>query len=147
MCEELPHPQPKFGKRSTLWRYKPYQPSGDGQTPTPRMKLEKFRRSTAFYYIIPGLAAMPFRVDMPTHFNMYHTWYEEVSHQIYTLARGSGSPSRIPHPIKIADAYARVNRAEAARFLNNLVAALERLSDPEAKRMAKEIQAWIYRGR
>lgn len=144
-CENLTTPEPKFGKRSTLWRYKPYKPQQ--QILTPRMKLEEFRRSVAFYYIVPGLGASPFRVDIPTYYDKYHSWYDEVAHQVYTLARGSGSPSRIPHPIVIADAYARVHRAEAMRFLHSLIAEFERLSDPEARILAKEIRVWTSRGK
>jgi len=144
-CEELKPPDSKFGKRSTLWRYKPYQHQEDKLSP--RRLLEKFRRSIAFYYLMPGLGTAPFRVDMPTYENMYYAWYKEVAEQIYTLARGSGSPSRIPHPIIIADAYARVRRAEAARFLYALIAEYESSSDSEAKALAKELRAWMHRGR
>ena len=144
-CEELLPPEPRFGKRSTLWRYKPYQHQEDKFSP--RRLLEEFRRSIAFYYLIAGLGTAPFRVDMPTYGNMYHAWYKEVADQIYTLARGSGSPSRIPHPIKIADAYARVRRAEAARFLYALIAEYEGSGDSEAKALAKELRAWMHRGR
>jgi hypothetical protein len=144
-CEELLPPEPRFGKRSTLWRYKPYQHQEDEISP--RRLLEEFRRSITFYYLIAGLGTAPFRVDMPTYGNMYHTWYKEVADQIYTLARGSGSPSRIPHPIKIADAYARVRRAEASRFLYALIAEYEGSGDSEAKALAKELRAWMHRGR
>jgi len=145
VCEALPPSEPKFGKRSTLWRYKPYQPQGENFTP--RMRLEKFRRSVAFYYLMPGLTIIPFRVDMPTYNDMYQHWYEDVACKIYTLARGSGSPSRIPHPIKIADACARVSHAEVARFLNALITEFESSGDAEAKDLARELRAWIYRGR
>lgn len=146
-CEELAPPEPKFGKRSTLWRYKPYQPQQQEEGITPRMRLEEFRRSVAFYYMMAGLMVAPFRVDMPTYYDLYRSWYDEVAHQIYTLARGSGSPSRIPHPIKIADAYARVNRSEVARFLYALIAKFESLADAEARMLAKELRAWMQRGR
>lgn len=142
MCERLPSPQ-QFGKRSTLWRYKSFQSRGNDDL-SPRQKLELFRRNIAFYYIMPGLNVTPFRVDIPIYENMYLTWYKEVADQIYTLARGSGSPSRIPHPIKIADAYARVNRGEVIRFLHGLIAEFERTSNTD---LAKEIKAWIHRGR
>ena len=146
-CEGLLPTEPRFGKRSTLWRYKPYQHQDQEDALSPRRLLEEFRRSIAFYYLMPGLGIAPFRVDMPTYANMYHIWYKEVADQIYTLARGSGSPSRIPHPIKIADAYARVRRAEAARFLYALIAEYEGSSGSEAKALAKELRAWMHRGR
>ena len=145
-CDQLLPPEVKFGKRSTLWRYKPYQPHKE-QELTPRVKLEEFRRSTSFFYVMPGLNVSAFRVDMPTYDNKYRTWYEEVANQVYTLARGSGSPSRIPHPIVIADAWARVHRGEAMRLLYSLIAAFESSPDPEAKSLARELRAWIYRGR
>lgn len=146
-CEELPPPELKFGKRSTLWRYEPYRPQQREKDLTPRMKLEEFCRCVAFYYVIAGLGIAPFRVDMPTCYNMYRGWYDEVAHQVYTLARGSGSPSRIPHPIKIADAYARVNHREVARLLYALIAEFESSDDAEARMLVKELRAWMFRGK
>lgn len=145
-CDNLKPPELGFGRRSTLWRYKPFAPK-DGTQPSPRDKLEKFRRDTAFFYLVPGQTIPPFRVDMPTSYGKYLTWYEDLSAQVYTLARGSGSPSRIPHPIVIADSWARVRRAEAIRFLYGLIAELERTGDPEARLLAREIKAWTLRGK
>lgn len=146
VCDNLKLPERGFGKRSTIWRYKPFDPRNEIQ-PGPRSKLEKFRRDTAFFYIVPGQAIPPFRVDMPTSYGKYLTWYEDLASQIYTLARGSGSPSRIPHPIAIADSWARVPRAEAVRFLYGLIAEMDRIGDPEAHLLAREIKAWTLRGK
>lgn len=145
-CDNLRFPERSFGKRSTLWRYKPFVPKDE--TPlNPRSKLEKFRRDTAFFYVVPGQKILPFRVDMPTSYNKYLTWYEDLASQIYTIARGSGSPSRIPHPLVIADSWARVSRVEAMRFLYGLITELERIGDPEARLLAREIRAWTLRGK
>jgi hypothetical protein len=145
-CNSLKPPEPKFGKRSTLWRYKPFIPKDEPQL-SPRSKLERFRRDIAFFYLVPGHMVLPFRADIPTSYGKYLTWYEDLASQLYTLARGSGSPSRIPHPIVIADSWARVPRAEAVRFLYGLITELERIGDPEAKSLAREIKAWSLRGK
>jgi hypothetical protein len=142
-CEELKSPELKFGKRSTLWRYKPYPKAAK----TPREKLEQFRCGTAFFYMMAGQEAPPFRVDLPTHYGKYYAWYGEIADQIYTLARGSGSPKRLPHPIVIADNWARVHRAESNRFLLALISDFERRDDPEAKLIANELRIWIKRER
>lgn len=141
-------PTGQFGKRSTLWRYKDSNHSEPQQETGPRTAyLEPFRRQTAFFYMMPGMGVAPFRVDLPTFYNMYRTWYDNIAHQIYTLARASGSPSRIPHPITIADAWARVPRHEAARLLFSLIAELGKHPDREAQRLAQSINTWIHRGR
>jgi hypothetical protein len=145
-CDNLKPPELGFGKRSTLWRYKPFISEDETQI-SPRSKLERFRRDTAFFYLVPGQTVPPFRVDIPTSYGKYLTWYEDLASQVYTLARGSGSPSRIPHPIVIADSWARVPRAEAVRFLYALITELEQTGDPEARSLAREIKAWTLRGK
>jgi len=145
-CGNLKLPERGFGKRSTLWRYKPFVLK-NGAPLSPRSKLEKFRRDTAFFYLVPGQTILPFRVDIPTSYDKYLTWYEDLASQVYTLARGSGSPSRIPHPIMIADSWARVPRAEAMRFLYGLITELEQTGNPEARSLAREIKAWTLRGK
>ena len=141
-CEELKTPEVKFGKRSSLWRYKPYSKSPE----TMREKLEQFRRETAFFYLMAGQEVPPFRVDLSTYYGKYYAWYEELAEQIYTLARGSGSPKRLPHPIIIADNWARISRAEANRFLLSLIADFEKMDDPEARLIANELRVWTKRG-
>lgn len=149
-CSRTTGGKPTYGKWSTRWRYKPYtsQPMKEHQSdeePTPRQKLEQFRRDVSFCYLMPGLFAPAFRIDVPRYDNVYSGWFDDVVQDIYTLARGSGTPSRVPHPIKFADRYARVSHAEVYRFLQGTIQALENTS--EGKSIASEIRAWLKRGR
>jgi len=123
------------GTRSSLWRI-----TGEKRSDAIAWFWENY--GCFFLKVFPSI--LPFRVDFLTYNNMFQRWFvdEILPTQLYVLALGGGSPSGLPHPILIADHYAKIHRPDLVRELLEIIRVLEN-GDEEQRQLAEEMRAFI----
>lgn len=128
------------GTRSSLWRI-----TGENRSDAIAWFWENY--GCFFLKVFPSIP--PFRVDFLTYNNMFQRWFEDekLPTQLHVLALGGGSPSGLPHPILIADNYAKIHRPDLVRQLLEIIRVLEN-GDEDQQKLGEEMRALItYRGR
>lgn len=114
---------PSPGKRSCLWSVR-----SDRKDP-----IQWFYKNSACYYVKIHNGVLPIRIDLVTYNNMYKTWIETLPNEIHALCKGSGSPLGLPHPIVVADNYAKVHRIDLERSILEIIRQLELSPDADAQ--------------
>ncbi|MBL7183178.1 MAG: DNA double-strand break repair nuclease NurA [Anaerolineae bacterium] len=134
-----------YGKRSNLWRIRARGADLpiDIDRTEGRSLINWFYQNTGLFYLKPRDGIPPLRVDFITYGNMYRAWIEDLVNEVYALCRGSGSPAGLPHPIAIADNYAKVHRVELNASINEIITSLEASDDPTDLEAARELRAYL----
>jgi len=135
-----------YGKRSNLWRIRAH--GADREVigvdhAVGRDLVNWFYQNVGLFYLKPRDGVPPLRIDFITYGNMYQAWIGTMAEEIYALCRGSGSPLGLPHPITIADNYAKVHLVELNASINEMIASLESSGNPADLEAARELRAYF----
>lgn len=135
-----------YGRRSNLWRIRARGADKELikiDQAVGRDLVNWFYQNVGLFYLKPRDGVPPLRIDFITYGNMYQAWISALAEEIYALCRGSGSPLGLPHPITIADNYAKVHRVELNASINEMIASLESSGDPSDLETAMELRAYL----
>jgi hypothetical protein len=145
LLEDRTRFESSYGKRSSLWRIRAQgakEPINVENT-TGRTLVNWFYQNVGCFYLKSREGVPPIRVDFITYGNMYRAWINDLANEIFALCRGSGSPIGLPHPIAIADNYAKVHHVELNASINEIIASLEASENPEDLEAARELRAYL----
>lgn len=101
--------------------------------------VKELYKNLGFFYLKSRKRDLPIRIEFITYRKMYRSWEDELVSTIYDLCLGSGHPKGLPHPIMIADNYAKVHRADLQRHVKGLLNELEKIDPEKAEKLRKTI--------